>query len=117
MIYTGLVKSSVSYSSVLEYATGCEWFIEFEDGGNTTVNVPPTYNGSKSCTYSSTLIEYFENDTYDDAMYRLLDNLDYDDDGKIFLNLESYDFQISAISVGKIPYPWGPAITEVRVWK
>jgi hypothetical protein len=117
MIYTGLIKSSVSYSDVLEKAEGCNWFIEFEDGENITVSVPPDYTGSKTCTYSNASIDYDEDDTYDDAMFRLLDNLDYDDDGRIFLNLEKYDFQISALSVGKIPYPWGPAIAEIRVWK
>ncbi|MBN2422445.1 VWA domain-containing protein [Candidatus Woesearchaeota archaeon] len=116
-IYNALLKSSVSYSDVLEKAVGCTWFIEFENGGDTTVNVPPSYNGTKNCFYSAALIDYDQNDTYDDAMFRLLDNLDLDDDGQIFVDLEEQHFVIGAISVGKIPYPWGPAITEVRVWK
>ena len=66
---------------------GCTWDVEFEDGGSTTVIVPPSYSGSKTCKYTGVEISYDANDTYDVGMFELLDNLDYDDDGKIFLNL------------------------------
>ncbi|MBU0757651.1 MAG: hypothetical protein KKF44_06280 [Nanoarchaeota archaeon] len=117
-IYSALLKSSVSYSDVLENAEGCEWYIEFENGKNTTVYVPSDYLGTKHCDYKNPLpASYDKNDTYDDAVYRLLDFLDLDDNGRIFVDLEEKNFVIGALSVGKIPYPWGPAITEVRVWK
>jgi len=117
LIYTAQFTASVSYSDVLEKAIGCEWSIEFEDGENTTVDVPPTYTGTKQCYYTNASISYDANDTYDDAMYNLLDNLDFDDDGRIYVNIEEQNFVIGAISVGKIPYPWGPALAEVRVWR
>ncbi len=116
-IYTAQIKASVSYSDVLEKAVGCSWLVEFEDGDNTTVNVPPDYAGAKNCYYTPTQISYDANDTYDDAMYNLLDNLDFDDDGRIYVNIKESNLVVGAISVGKIPYPWGPAIAEVRVWK
>jgi len=102
---------------VLEKAIGCEWSIDFEDGESTTVKVPPTYPGVKQCFYTNASISYDVNDTYDDAMYNLLDNLDFDNDGRIYVNIEEQNFVIGAISVGKIPYPWGPALAEVRVWR
>ncbi|MBD3203092.1 hypothetical protein GF327_02260 [Candidatus Woesearchaeota archaeon] len=122
LIYNALLKSSVSYSDVLEKAVGCTWYVEFENKKNTTVAVPPDYTGGKKCNYSFSAIQsgtyqFDQNDTYDDAMYRLLNQLDLDDNGRIFVDLEEKNFIIGALSVGKIPYPWGPAIAEVRVWK
>jgi len=116
-IYTALVRSTVSYSDVLENAEGCVWTIEFDSGKNTTVSVPPSYAGPKHCYYTSSQESFDPVDTYDDAMYRLLLQLDLDDDGRIFVDLEEHHFVIGAISVGKIPYPWGPAIAEVRTWR
>ncbi len=116
-IYTAQVQASVSYSDVLEKAIGCEWFVEFDDGENISINVPPTYSGAKKCYYTTALIDYDANDTYDDAMFNLLDNLDFDDDGRIYVNIKEQNLIVGAISVGKVPYPWGPAISEVRVWR
>ncbi len=116
LIYTSQVSASVSYSDVLENAEGCQWFIEFDDLGTTTINVPQTYSGIRQCYYTNSTISYDVNDTYDDAMHNLMDNLDFDNDGRIYVNIEEEDFVIGAISVGRIPYPWGPAIAEVRVW-
>jgi hypothetical protein len=117
LIYTAQVQASVSYSDVLEKAIGCEWFVEFDDGENISLKVPPTYSGAKKCYYTTALIDYDANDTYDDAMFNLLDNLDFDDDGRIYVNIKENNLVVGAISVGKVPYPWGPAISEVRVWR
>lgn len=117
LIYTAELTASVSYKDILEKAVGCTWDIEFDDGTNTTINVPPSYSGAKQCYYTSSQIYYDANDTYDDAMFSLLDNLDFDDDGRLYLNLEDHNFVVGAISVGKVPYPWGPAIAEVRIWR
>jgi hypothetical protein len=117
LIYTGLVTSSVAYSDVLPYAEGCTWDIEFDDLDTTTMKIPPSYAGTKQCYYTNASISYDVNDTYDDATFQLMDSLDFDNDGRIFLNLESQNLVVDALSVGKIPYPWGPAVTEVRVWK
>ncbi|NTV23087.1 MAG: VWA domain-containing protein [Nanoarchaeota archaeon] len=122
-IYTALVQSSVTYSDILERAEGCTWFIEFDDGMNSSVAVPKEYSGTKTCYYRNDIITggidtyYDPEDTYDDAMYKLLDNLDFDNDGRIFVNIQESNLIVGAISVGKVPYPWGPAIAEVRVWR
>jgi hypothetical protein len=117
LIYTSQVKATVSYSDVLENAVGCKWHIDFDDGENTTINVPQAYSGSKDCYYTNITRSYDVNDTYDDAMYKLLDNLDFDNDGRIYVNIKESNLIVGAISVGKVPYPWGPAIAEVRVWR
>lgn len=115
--YTALMKASISYSKILEKAEGCNWSLEFEDGVKTNLNVPPNYNGVKKCSYNSTSFSYDANDTYDDAMFKLMSNLDLDNDGKIDVNLINNNLVVNAISVQRVPYPWGPAIAEVRVWQ
>jgi len=125
LIYTAQVMASVSYSDVLEKAVGCNWSIEVEDGGFATVSVPPEYSGTKLCLYTNAshthvpvgVDDYDGNDTYDDAMHNLLDNLDFDNDGRIYVNIEEKNFFVGAISIGKIPYPWGPATVKFKVWK
>ena len=79
--------------------------------------MPPAYSGTKECYYTNSSISYDANDTYDDAMFNLLDNLDFDDDGRIYVNIKESNLVVGAISVGKVPYPWGPAIAEVKVWR
>ncbi|MFH2020569.1 MAG: hypothetical protein ABIJ34_04095 [archaeon] len=117
IIYTGLIKSSVSYADVLPKAEGCTWNLEFDDSSSTVVKVPDDYSGIKDCYYTAALIDYDGNDSIDYAAYQLFRGLDYDNDGRIFVNIAQYNLVVNAISVSKIPYPWGPAIAEVRVWK
>ena len=120
LIYTGLIKSSISYAAVLPKSKGCNWTIEFEDGTSTTLNVPQEYTGSKKCYYTSACHDgscYDQNDSIDSATFQLFDNLDYDDDGRIYVNIDEYNLVVNAISVQQIPYPWGPALAEVRVWR
>lgn len=117
LIYTGLMKADVSYSNILAYAKGCTWNLEFEDGEFSTLKVPPDYAGLKICNYTSIDISYDVNDTYDDGMYNLMRNLDLDDDGKIDVNLVKNNLIVNTISMLKVPFPWGPTVSEVRIWK
>jgi hypothetical protein len=117
IIYTGLISASVSYADVLPRSDGCTWTIDFEDGSTMVLAVPDTYSGTKTCYYTSALRQYDMNDSVDSAAYQLFYSLDYDDDGELFVNIGQYNLKVNAISVQKIPYPWGPAIAEVRVWK
>ena len=43
--------------------------------------------------------------------------IDYDNDGRIFLNFEQEDLTIGSRVVHDVPYLWGPTIAEVRVWQ
>lgn len=123
-IYKGAIKASVSYSDVLEKVEGCNWTVEYDTGGFGHFAVPQDYDGGANCTYNSTCHSvitcpsaYDANDTYDDAIYRLFDQLDFDNDGRIFVNLDQNNLVINTILVSKVPYPWGPSIAEVRLWQ
>ncbi|MFW6383610.1 MAG: vWA domain-containing protein, partial [Nanoarchaeota archaeon] len=122
-IYTGMIDiigATTPYSSVLPEASGCKWKIENYFGKNETIRVPPDYEGGNNCFYtnSSRGEEYFnEQDSYDVAMYNLLNYLDFNDDGRLSLSFESSDLEIDAHTIDQIPYLLGPMIAEVRVWK
>jgi hypothetical protein len=118
-IYKGAISSEVSYSDVLEKVEGCNWTVDYDNGGTGVFLVPPGYIGIKKCYYTTLnhTNGYDAEDTYDDAMYKLMSQLDFDDDGKIFVDLDENNLVINSISIMKIPYPWGPTISEVRIWK
>ncbi len=117
LIYTAMAKSSVSYGTVLEREEGCNWFVEFEDGGNATLAVPQGYAGNKTCSYTGSSISYDTDDSYDDAMYRLLEGLDFDDDGRTYFNFDQSDIGFNVITISEVPYMWGPTGVEVRTWQ
>ncbi len=116
-IYTGLVKGSISYSGVYEKADGCSWTIETDQGSTITADVPSTYSGAKSCSYTATNISFDPSDSIDQAVHELLANLDFDGNGKINIDIEQEDLEIEALWVSQVPYLWGPAILEVRLWQ
>jgi len=116
-IYTAMVEASVSYSEVLEKAEGCHWTIETEEGGALNVDVPSTYSGANSCSYTSSSQSYATDDSISQAVFELLSQLDFDYNGKINVNIQEEDLEIEALWVSQVPYLWGPAIVEVRVWQ
>jgi hypothetical protein len=117
LIYTGMLKSSVSYSAVLESADGCSWTIETEDSGFISADVPKSYSGPNTCSFSNAQISYNTSDSIDVAVFQLLSNLDFDDNGKININIEEADLDIQSIFVGNVPSLWGPAVVEIRIWE
>lgn len=120
IIYEGMiniVNATTPYSSVLPRADGCTWEIETFTEEVTSVNVPSYYTGERKCYYTNSTIEYDKDDSYDNAMYELLNYMDYNNDGRIFLNFEEDDLEINVRSIDQMPYLLGPAVTEVRVWK
>lgn len=117
MIYKAMLKSSVPYSAVKEQAIGCSWTVEFFDGSNSTIKMPGNYTGSNTCSYTNTSISYDSDDSYDVAMYALLNNLDINDDGRVYINFDTSSINISVIALEDIPYMWGPSLVEVRTWQ
>jgi hypothetical protein len=115
MIYTAAVKSSVPYKGVLPNAEGCNWKIETEDSKIINATVPSSYSGTKICSYNSTIKEYDDEDGIDQAVFDLLTNLDFDNNGKINIDIEEDNLRIEALWVSQVPYLWGPAVVEVRV--
>jgi len=79
--------ANVSYGRGLRDAEGCEWLIEYMnitlDNENTTILIPPDYPGDSKCNYTST--DYLEEpegeDAVNDAIYRLINKSDIDDNG------------------------------------
>ncbi len=117
LIYTAAVNLSSGRSGVVEEADGCEWNVEFESGNAQTFSVPESYNGSDECVYNSTQISYDDTDSYDLAVYSTLSNLDFDDDGRVFVDFTQQDLEVSATAIREVPYLWGPARVEVEMWQ
>jgi len=117
LIYTALINSSTSRTDAKEYAEGCNWIVETDTGEFINTTVPKSYSGSNNCSYTSSSISYNSEDAYDSAVYDLLRQLDYNNDGTIFIDIEENDLEIIIITTGKIPYMWGPSIFRAEVWQ
>ncbi|MFH1229850.1 MAG: hypothetical protein V1678_05525, partial [Candidatus Aenigmatarchaeota archaeon] len=119
LIYSALINSSIARTDIVPYQAGCNWTIQFED--ETFINVKmPTSGGHMNCNYtneSHALTENISNDAYNLAVYTMLNDLDFDDDGKVLLNLAEEDFQIAVTLATNLPYMNGPAMMEIRIWK
>ena len=115
VIYTLLLKGIGDYSTVVAKSDGCSWTVSFEDGTGTTIKVPSTYSGADLCTFSTKT--YDTNDALDNAVFELFSNLDIDKDGKLDVNIEASNLDVSTLTISKVPSLWGPAIIEIRVWE
>lgn len=116
LIYTALINSSTPRSNVFETYEGCSWSIESESGKVSSFSVPSSYNGSNKCFYNSTNIIYDASDAYDWATHNLLTQLDPDGNGKVLVDLESSDLEITITLVNGVPYLWGPSIVSTYMW-
>ena len=77
--------------------------------------MPSTYSGADLCTFSTKT--YDTNDALDNAVFELFSNLDIDKDGKLDVNIEASNLDVSTLTISKVPSLWGPAIIEIRVWE
>jgi len=116
-IYTGMISSSTAYTGIYEIAEGCIWQIEFEDGTFDSLNAPAEYDGSDTCSYTSTNTSYDSQDAAHVAMFNLLQILDLDGDNRSDINIGGNDLVVVSAPIGQIPFLWGPAITEVKTWQ
>ncbi|MBW2981021.1 hypothetical protein KY360_06415 [Candidatus Woesearchaeota archaeon] len=119
VIYTGGVDVDINYTGVFSEAEGCNWFIKFEDGTNETIPIPASYSGTKDCSFDETTNcdEEYADDAIDNAICHLFGQMDFDNDGLLFIKFGPNDLDVETISIGKIPFMWGPTLVEVRVWK
>ena len=119
MIYTAhILKSYEIYSGIKEAAEGCIWAVSFADGSSKSIKAPYDYAGARNCQYSPGLISYNSSDAIDIVMYNLLRKLDVNPPtGDIEISLSESDLEISAQTIKDIPFLWGPAMIEVRVWR
>ena len=117
IIYTGRVPAASTRTPVLERAEGCTWTIENVDGSTQTSTVPAAYNGSNTCSYTSQEISYDTQDSMQVAVYSLLEQLDFDNDGSIFISLEAEDLEIILTEISSVPFLWGPILMRAEVWQ
>jgi len=115
IIYTMLINSSISYSTIESTANGCTWFLEFNDGTNTTIKVPAEYSGTDVCNFRTASFD--SDDAIDVAVYNILKQLDLDKDGVLDININQQSLSIQTVLISRVPSMWGPAMIEARVWK
>lgn len=120
-IITLRLSLEANYSNIYPKADGCLWYVEFEDNTNTILAVPPGYSGSKTCFYKnlggSLNFSFDVNDSIDQATYSLFNNLDIDNNGKLYVNFNQNGFDVNTMFIKDIPYLWGPTLIEARTWQ
>jgi len=121
IIYNALIPSTISRSEILPNVVGCKWIVESEANENTTILIPPNYVGSKVCYYTNSTQTYnlssnFD-DAYDLAVYNIFRQLDVDNDGRIIVSLAAEDLEVVVLTVGGLPYMWGPSMLNLEVWQ
>ena len=114
-IISTIVKDVSTYSVISAMAQGCNWTIEFEDFSNLSVNIPSNYTGSEHCDYTSLSHVPTENDAVQDAVYKLLEILDFDSDGRVDAQLTQNNLQIESTQISGIPYTWSTEV-QIRTW-
>lgn len=112
-----LVKNVSAFSPIVASAEGCDWTIELESGGEINVSVPETYSGVDQCFYNSVTLGLVanENDALQIAVLNLLKELDLDLDGKIDVEFNEQDLQISVNEITGIPFTWATEV-QARRW-
>ena len=113
VIYS-LLRPATGYSSIAPVANGCIWSLSFADGTNTTMKVPPTYNGTNQCNYATA--SFNNNDAINNAVYSLLQSLDINNDKKIEVKINPQDIQIASTQIAGIPFTYDSEV-QMRLWK
>lgn len=114
LIYDVRIPNSVSSGAVFDRADGCIWELVFVDGSVQNISVPSSYVGVKTCSYANQI--YDTADAINDAAYRLFEQLDFDNSGRLHIKLAQNELDMDTTSTGGVPSMWGPARIEVRVW-
>ncbi|MFH1174516.1 MAG: vWA domain-containing protein [archaeon] len=117
IIYLAMVNSSTPRSIVLPKAEGCNWTIEFEDGSFSQTLIPSNYSGANLCSYTNASISYDALDAYQMPIFDLLQQLDFDRNGRVLVNLDQFDLELVISLVQQVPYLWGPSLMQVDVWR
>ncbi|MFZ2456611.1 MAG: VWA domain-containing protein [Candidatus Altiarchaeia archaeon] len=115
-IYTVRLSKRVPYGDVFSEKNGCVWTLEFEDGTNIIENIPNDYNGTKACSYMQGNISYDINDAVDDAIYRLVSELDSNGNGKIDIKFDSSMIEFDFSKAGGVQSLWGPISMKLIIW-
>lgn len=115
-VFFSVVKNISSFSPIVSSAQGCVWDIEFEDVTTETIKVPSNYMGSNQCYYTSSVIAYNDNDAIDITIFKLLSDLDLNNNQKIETKFSENDLSISSSQISGIPFTWETE-AQVRTWR
>jgi hypothetical protein len=119
IIYT--IKKNISaYSGVYAYANGCNWTVKFSDNYNISFLTPLNYTGDQKCYYNE--VAHSTSKSIDDkedslqkVIFDLLEQLDFNNDGKVDAKFTEDDLQIQTSEISGIPYFWSTEV-QVRKW-
>ncbi|MBI2547732.1 hypothetical protein HYW21_00105 [Candidatus Woesearchaeota archaeon] len=117
LIYTGMLNTLVPYSEVYPLSEGCTWEIEHEIAGTSNLTVPENYLGSNACSFTSTMVSYNINDSYQDVVYQLLNKIDFNANNKTDIRFNTTGLVVEVSRISRVPYLHGPTMVEVRVWQ
>ena len=119
IIYSVGVNVFMNYTGVFESSQGCIWNISFEDHTYSLLKVPPSYNGTGICEFTSSTEcrTDYSTDAMKNAACQLFDQLDFDGDGLLYVKIGQDELETESYSIGGIPYMWGPTMMDVRVWR
>ncbi len=103
---TLLARFTAGESTILPKAEGCAWNLTLQDGSTITLSIPPT--AIENCTYNPP--SYPTDDAYAVAAYNLFKTLDFDNDGRVNINLSREDLTFRLTTRQSVPRLLGPGI-------
>ena len=115
-IYTIRLQSLVGYGNVFPESDGCRWSIEFEDGSVYAANIPSSYNGTFQCNYTQANTGYNDRDAMADAVHRLMEHLDVNNNGRVDLMFDPSMVGFELGRAGGVKSLWGPAEFKLILW-
>jgi len=101
---TYFIKSFVNYGDAKEKAQGGIKTLTFEDDSTKQISV-----GNNNDTWDP------DKDAIDDAVERLLAQLDANNDTKIDISLDQDDLKIDILDISGVPYLWSTEV-QIRTW-
>ena len=118
VIYTVAVKGFTDYGKVFKKSEGCSKEVFYD------INQDGIADGSKIITIENSSDPFDpDEDALDDALLKLLDNLNFindtgDNDGDKDnpIDVIPMDFDLKYVPSGGIPWFWGPSIFTLKVW-
>jgi hypothetical protein len=99
------VKSFVNYGDPKQKAVGGNRTISFEDGTSLKITI-----GNAADPWDPSL------DAIDDAVDRLLSQLDSDSNNKIDVKLDQGNFQFESLDISNVPFLWSTEV-QIRAWR
>ncbi len=116
IIYT-LAKNFTGFSPVVGNAQGCIWNLQFDDWTNLTTSIPASYTGTTQCYFPAQvgLATHDPNDAVQTAVYRLLNEIDLNQDGRLDIKFSEQALQIDTSQITGIPFTWYTEV-QVRRW-